>query len=123
MSDKEKDIALTMDSRVLVKQVLSVLPQMGNQINVINIQSVHQNGTEIGREMLCFDLEFEKFFGMLPHPRLRSLVDFCYQMALKQFQGNAFSASRYLGISQKAIYNFLNMRKSDQVLEEITEDG
>jgi len=120
----DKDISLTMDSKVLVKQILSTLPQMGNQINIINVQSVTQGGNgEIKEGMFCFDLEFEKFFEMLPSPRLRSLIDFCYQLAMKKFNGNAFQVGRYVGVTERTIYKFLEKNNwiNQKTLKEITE--
>jgi len=104
----EKDVNLTMDTKVLVKQVLSTLPQMGNQINVINIQSVHQgSGGVVDERMFCFDLEFEKFFAMLPPPRMKGMIDFVHQTMLKKFGGNVYLAAKYEGVTPKTLYNFL----------------
>ena len=104
MSDR--DVKLNMETKTLIRQVLTTMPPMGNQINIINIQSVRQGNGGAENEVFCFDLEFDKFFEMLPHPRMKNLIDFAYKSALTKFKGNVYLASKYAGVAGKTLYNF-----------------
>ena len=96
MSEKEKDVQIVMDTKI-VQQILKTIPEnMNNQINIVMVNQVDQGNGK--------DFDFWTFLEGLPEPRMARLKEMAVKIAMKMNNGNKIKASNFLGITSRNLY-------------------
>jgi len=114
------DVKMTQEA--VIRQVLSKMPEQGNQINIIMTMIGQMNSGDIPQEMVKVsglrdaveEFDLLKLFESLPHPRMSHLISKIIALITEKFP-TRHEAAKFLGMSETSVYRH---REIDTALDE-----